>query len=594
MLRAGLATKDRDPIDMLVRHRIGMTDLVKRSLARAEELRPEEFRQGVSRLDILCRWLRPGAVCVLGLTGWRWAVDPAATVGVQDRQLGGRPVYLMPNPSGANAHVGLDDLASHLRVALASDNDLDPVVAMYAVPRAGAVLVPLNTRSTAAEMRAVLESTTPAVLLGAPGHLEVLLEELRSLPRVPRVLSICGAHPGAEEDLSAVLDRNETQDHGPATDAAPVAVNTRGCAWIIHTSGTTGPSKGAMLTHASLLAATLNTAVARPLTADDVYLYPFPLFHVAAYNVLHAHLRRRPVVLVPRFDPAEVLRLIAEERVTCCSLAPTMISMLLDHPGYSPADLDGLRQISYGASPMPSTLLRRLLEELPGCGLAQGYGMTELSGNAVFLDPEEHRRAVNGDPALLGAAGRPGPLVAVRIAGDDGEALPSGAEGEILVRGDQVCAGYWNDPAADAESRHGRWLRTGDIGRVDEEGYLHVVDRRKDIIITGGENVSSREVEEVLSTHPCVAQVAVVGAPDERWGEAVTAVVVPSVPGGPDGVGDLLEWSRGRLAGFKRPKRVVTVEALPLNASGKVDKRHLRALFRQEPSGSALSGAPGP
>jgi acyl-CoA synthetase (AMP-forming)/AMP-acid ligase II len=481
------------------------------------------------------------------------------------------------------------------RVALVSDNGLDPVVAMYAVPRAGAVLVPLNTRSTTAEMRAVLESTSPAVVLGAPENIGLLQDDLVALPRVPRVFSICGAHPGAEDDLSALLDRDGAEGRGTEAanpEAAHTAANPRSCAWIVHTSGTTGPSKGAMLTHASLLAATLNTAVARPLTADDVYLYPFPLFHVAAYNVLHAHLRRRPVVLVPRFDPAEVLRLIVEERVTCCSLAPTMISMLLDHPGFRPADLDGLRQISYGASPISPTLLRRVLEELPGCGLAQGYGMTELSGNAVFLGPEEHRRAVDGESALLGAAGRPGPLVAIRIASDDGEVLPIGTEGEILVSGDQVFAGYWNDPAATAVSRHGEWLRTGDIGRVDANGYLHVVDRKKDLIITGGENVPSREVEEVLAAHPCVAQVAVVGTPDDRWGEAVTAVVVPT--GDPEEVGNLVEWSRGRLAGFKRPKRLVTVEALPLNASGKVDKRRLRELLRAELAGSYLSGAPGP
>jgi acyl-CoA synthetase (AMP-forming)/AMP-acid ligase II len=253
-----------------------------------------------------------------------------------------------------------------------------------------------------------------------------------------------------------------------------------------------------------------------------------------------------------------------------------MLAMLLDHAGDTATTaLSGLRQISYGASAMPLELLRRVTTVLPDCGLAQGYGMTELSGNAVFLGADEHRRAARDRPDLLGAAGRPGPLVALRIVGDDDRELPAGEAGEIWVRGDQVCAGYWRDPASTAASRVGPWLRTGDVGRLDEHGLLHVVDRKKDLIITGGENVASREVEDHLGEHPALAQVAVVGVPDPRWGETVCAVVVlrDGVELDPD---ELLRWSEGRMAGFKRPRRVVVVDSLPLNASGKVDKPALR------------------
>jgi acyl-CoA synthetase (AMP-forming)/AMP-acid ligase II len=228
---------------------------------------------------------------------------------------------------------------------------------------------------------------------------------------------------------------------------------------------------------------------------------------------------------------------------------------------------------------MPLDLLLRVQRELPDVGLAQGYGMTELSGNAVFLGPDEHRRAAAGEADLLAAAGRPGPLAAVRIADPGGAPLPAGEVGEILVRGDQVHAGYRADPAATAAARHGPWLRTGDVGRLDAAGHLHVVDRLKDIIITGGENVASRAVEDVLSTHPDVAAVAVVGEPDERWGERVTAVVVWRAGTRDDDdtrAAALLGWSRDRLAGFQRPRSVRTVDALPTNASGKVDKRALR------------------
>jgi acyl-CoA synthetase (AMP-forming)/AMP-acid ligase II len=476
------------------------------------------------------------------------------------------------------------------RVAVVADNTLDAAVALYAVPRCGAVLVPANTRHTPSEIAQVVAGTGPSVLLGTPPQLDRLGEVVDAAERRPRVLSIAGSHPLAEADLTAMLD-DDARDGSPVDDDARVATDPGACAWIIHTSGTTGRAKGAMLTHSSLVAAVLNTAIGRPLSDDDVYLFPFPLFHVAAYNVLHAHLRRRPVVLVPKFEVTSLLDTIATEGVTSCSLAPTMISMLLDHPDRSPEALASLRQISYGASAMPLALLRRVLEDIPGVGLAQGYGMTELSGNAVFLGPDEHRRAAQDAPQLLDAAGRPGPLVALRIADDAGEELPSGQVGEILVRGDQVAAGYWQDPDATAESRVGPWLRTGDVGRIDADGYLHVVDRMKDIIISGGENVASREVEDVLGTHPLVAQVSVVGRPDERWGEAVCAVVVPA---GDLDARELVEWTRGRLAGFKRPRSVITVDELPANASGKVDKVRVRQLLEAIEAPSELSAAPGP
>lgn len=472
------------------------------------------------------------------------------------------------------------------RVIVLSDNLAAVVVALYAVPRARAIATFANTRHTARELSELFDATTPTVTLASEAQLERVAADVPQLAATT-VICLDGSHPMAEDTSAARLGLGPAHAEAytptpaealaarPVQDDATDAADTD-VAWLIHTSGTTGRAKGALLTHASLLAAVANTAIARPMADDDVYLFPFPLFHVAAYNVLHSHLRRRPVVLLPRFDAAAVLELVTAERVTTCSLAPTMLSMLLDHPDRATSDLASLRQISYGASAMPLDLLRRVLRELPGCGLAQGYGMTELSGNAVFLDPEAHRRAGGPDPHLLAAAGRPGPLVALRIADESGAAVPPGAAGEILVRGDQVCAGYWQAPDATADSRIGPWFRTGDIGRVDEEGYLYVVDRKKDIIISGGENVASREVEDLVGTHPAVAQVAVIGLADERWGEVVCAVVVP-VAGESFDADELIAWTDGRLAGFKRPRVVVTLAELPMNASGKIDKQLVRA-----------------
>ena len=462
------------------------------------------------------------------------------------------------------------------RIVLISDNQLDALVALYAVPRAGRILSFGNTRHTPTELMATIDSVDATTVLAAPDQLDRLDALLAGRPELT-VWAIGGGHERATLDLSSALD---TDGDAPRTESV-FEPDADSPAWIIHTSGTTGAPKGVVLTHRSLLAATTNTAVARPMADDDVYLFPFPLFHVAAYNVLHAHLRRRPVVLVARFDAERVLELVRDEHVTNCSLAPTMISMLLDHAEDPARQLASLRQISYGASAMPLDLMRRLFAELPDCGLAQGYGMTELSGNAVFFTPDDHRRAATSEPALLSAAGRPGPLSALRIVDGDDRDVLDGAPGEILVRGDQVCAGYWNDPVATAASRLGPWLRTGDIGRIDDAGMLHVVDRLKDIIITGGENVASREVEDVLGEHPEVGQVAVVGVPHPRWGEQVCAVVV-AVPGATveaaELATELVTWTDGRLAGFKRPKVVHVVDALPMNASGKIDKRQVRSM----------------
>ncbi len=472
------------------------------------------------------------------------------------------------------------------RVVIISDNCPVMLIALYAVPAGGAVATLGNTRHSVPELVAMIQATEPTVILASSEQLDRLATELPNCQSVRHVVCMNGTHATASAQAAAELglspaseaEINSTRSGAAAklqavktTDLDPASA-----AWLIHTSGTTGRAKGALLSHRGLLAAIQNTALARPVSADDVYLFPFPLFHVAAYNVLHVHLRRRPVVLLPRFEAGEVLRLIENHRVTTCSLAPTMLSMLLNHPERDSTDLSSLRQISYGASAMPLDLLRRVLRELPDCGLAQGYGMTELSGNAVFLDPESHRRAADTHPHLLAAAGRPGPLVALRIADDDGNELPQGEPGEVLVRGDQLCEGYFRSPAATADSRRGPWFKTGDIGRIDEDGYLYIVDRKKDLIISGGENIASREVEDLLSTHPLVAQVAVIGLPDDHWGEVVCAVVVPRAEA-QIATEDLISWTRDKIAGFKRPRVVVVVDELPVNASGKIDKVVLRS-----------------
>lgn len=462
------------------------------------------------------------------------------------------------------------------RVAVVAENCPEFAICYYAVPKAGMALTFLNARLRPEEHAVTLADAQPTVLMGQDRYLTDISAVADGLDTSPTTVAL-------DTTSSADLTWDQLLADHPPEPAAGQSEND--LAWLLYTSGTTGKAKGAMLTHRSLTAGVTATAIARPVAPGDVYLFPFPLYHVAGYNMLNHHLHGCPVVLMARFDAGQFLEAVPAHRVTSVSLAPTMLGMVLDHPRADSTDLSSLRLIAYGASAIPGDLLRRGLREI-GCDFAQGYGMTELSGNAVFLDPDAHRRAVGGEEHLLGAAGRPNPLVAVRVVEvceeddtSDSKRLvdvPVGATGEIVMRGDQVTGGYWRDPEATAEAFAGGWFHTGDIGRWDDEGFLYVVDRKKDIIVTGGENVASREVENALHDHPAVREVAVVGVPDEHWGEAVCAVVVTREGSSLD-AGELVELSKTRLAGFKKPRHVLFVEELPKNASGKVLKRELRA-----------------
>ena len=455
------------------------------------------------------------------------------------------------------------------RVAFVGENHWSWVDAYYGVPRAGRVLVFCNHRLAPPELRSVLERSGATMLVGPRDELDRIDPGSTS---VTRALDL-------DEWERAVTSASPEAGHGLALPRSD-----REAAWIIYTSGTTGRSKGAVLTHRSLLAAVRATDECRVIAPDDVYLLPFPLCHIAGYNVVHHHARGIPVVLMPRFDPADFVAGVARHRVTSASLAATMLHSLLEHLEEHPeqlARLATLRLVAYGAAPMPTPLLRRAHAVL-GIDFTQGYGMTELSGNAVFLDVDAHRRGLAGDDALLRTAGRPAPGVEVRVVDPEDRALPTGAAGEIVVRAEQVMDRYWEEPAATATTLGGGWLHTGDVGRFDAAGNLSIVDRTKDVIVTGGENVSSLEVEQVLHTVPTVGEVAVVGVPDPRWGENVCAVVVPR-PGATVDPDALVDAARAQLAGFKVPRHVVVTDALPKNATGKVVKAESRAWLADRP-----------
>jgi acyl-CoA synthetase (AMP-forming)/AMP-acid ligase II len=346
----------------------------------------------------------------------------------------------------------------------------------------------------------------------------------------------------------------------------------------MYTGGTTGRPKGVMLSHNNIAFSLLGGLAQSDAPPGDNFLHAAPLFHIGGLaSLLLALSAGSTCVLLPVFEPRAVLRAIETHRVVDLFLVPTMLRMIIDHPAFPDHDTSSIKLIRYGAAPMDEALLLQLFEALPGASFCQAYGMTELSPTCCLLGPADHdpRALQNGRTR---SAGRAVPVCEIRIASPDGEELPRGETGEIIVRGPTVMIGYWGRPEeTEAAVREG-WMHTGDIGRMDADGYVTIVDRLKDMIVTGGENVYSAEVENALSTHPAIATIAVIGLPDERWGERVHAVVIPR-DGATIELTDLQEHGRHSLAGYKLPRSVSIVRDLPLSGAGKILKTELRARF---------------
>jgi acyl-CoA synthetase (AMP-forming)/AMP-acid ligase II len=457
------------------------------------------------------------------------------------------------------------DGAERDHVAILADNQPEYVEAYYGVPAAGQRLVFLNYRLAVPELVRIVNDARASTLLYAPAFEDTVARMAPELATVRRTLAFGLAY---ERFLAG----------HPA--APPLArQDERDIAWIIYTSGTTGMPKGAMISHRNLFASLFNAQVSVPGEPPErpCYLFPFPLCHIAGHAVLGQHLAGHPVALMTAYDPEAWMRMVDEHRVTGTALAPTMINMLLEHPAIDRYDLGSLQGLAYGASSIPASVLRRAMARF-GPVFTQGFGMTELSGNVIFMTKADHVRAARGEPGLLQAAGRVGALADVRIVDDAGRDCAPGEPGEIVVRGDQVLTGYWNRPDADAEAFRDGWFHTGDMARRDEEGFVYIVDRKKDMIVSGAENVYPREVEEVLFAHEAVAEAAVFGLPDEHWGERVAAAIVRRGDGAV-GEAELDALCRERLAGYKRPRAWFFVDAIPKNVSGKVLKRALRDRF---------------
>lgn len=484
---------------------------------------------------------------------------------------------------------GLDERAARLaqalraagyrigdRIATITGNSADHVVLFFACAKAGLVLVPLSWRLSPRELAVQLDIADPALLL-VENEFESLARATteRLARRIPQ--SGLGAHgvealvpaPGGERPA------HEGREHVADDDAL----------LIIFTSGTTARPKGAVLTHANCFWTNLSLSRIAELTAADTVLAVMPQYHVGGWNIqpLLAWWTGATVVLERTFDPGRVLHLIAERRITTMMGVPANYLFLAQHPGFADADLSSLVHAIVGGAPMPPALLRTW--HARGALLTQGYGLTEAAPNVLCLPDEDAR-------TRAGSSGKPYPHVDVAVADPaTGEHLDGAAEGELLVRGPGVFAGYFRDEASTRAALAGGWLRTGDLVRRDADGYFTIVDRLSDLYISGGEGVAPAEVEAVLMAHPAVADAAVVGVPDPRWGESGAAFVVLRT-GRITDADELLAFARESLAGFKVPREVHLVDELPRSTAGKVLRRVLAERAATPATPAAPAAAP--
>jgi fatty-acyl-CoA synthase len=438
--------------------------------------------------------------------------------------------------------------------------------------QAGVVMVPVNWRLAGPEIAVIVADSEARLILVGPEFAATVETELPAMPRVATIIAAEGNHP-TWPDFAAWRD---AQSPGAAPE---IPLSPHDCAVQLYTSGTTGRPKGVMLSHHnfvhSIHANAQSPAAWTQWKDGDSAIQAMPVSHISGtgWGIITVHFGAT-CHIQRQFDIDMTIDMILNDRINKIFLVPAAMQFLVRHPRAKGADFSCIREMGYGASPIPLALLRECMDVL-GCGFVQFYGMTETTGTIVALPPEDH--LPQGSPRMR-AAGKPLPWVEIRVVDAEGRDVPTGQVGEIVTRSPANMLGYWNRPEETARTIRDGWLHTGDAGYLDDDGYVFIHDRVKDMIISGGENVYPAEVESALSDHPAIAEVAVIGVPDPKWGEAVKAMIVlrPDASLTED---ELITWSRQRIAGFKTPRSVNFVDALPRNASGKLLKRELRAPF---------------
>ena len=456
----------------------------------------------------------------------------------------------------------------HERVAYLGKNSDIYFELLLGAMKANVVMAPVNWRLAGPEIAFIVEDCKAAVLFVGPEFIEQVRGIQAQLPSVRTFMTTEG---GAPDWLDFAAWRDAQSGDDPKVD-----IDDKDIAIQLYTSGTTGKPKGAMLSHANFLNLVRAGGDERPdwnkWSNDDVSLVAMPVFHIggSGWGVLGLYHGAKGVI-AREFDPTKVLDFFEQSGITKLFMVPAAMQFVVRQPRAREVDFSKLKYMLYGASPIPAALLKECIEVFK-CGFVQMYGMTETTGTIVALPPEDHVEGLD----RMRSAGKALPGVELAILDAEGNKLPPGEVGEIATRSGSNMAGYWNLPEATARTLDkDNWLRTGDAGYLDKDGYLYIHDRIKDMIISGGENIYPAEVESAICDHPDVAEVAVVGVPDEQWGEAVKAIVVMK-SGKKATPADIIGFTRQRIAGFKTPKSVDFIEALPRNASGKILRRNLR------------------
>ena len=490
----------------------------------------------------------------------KWAVYSPDKIALRAYETGKTLTYSELNRLG-------NRLAHHLtthfnlqkgdRIALLAENSPEHLLLLVAAQKTGCILVPLNFRLASAEIDYLLQNAEPKLVIGE-AKFQSVLEAAPHYHEIP--------HRWSLEELAAFCDKRKTQPTDEHFDIA--VVDEDDPILILYTSGTTGFPKGALYTHKMMLWNSFNTAMSLIVNTESRTVNCMPFFHTGGWNVLTTPFLHHGgyTCLVKKFDPATILQLLETEQPTIFMGVPTMLKMIADEPAFANADFSRLLYIIVGGEPMPIPLIETWHEK--GVAIRQGYGMTEVGPNLTSLHQDDAIRK-------KGSIGRPNFYVDIKIVDEVGKPVSTNQPGELLLRGPMVTPGYWRNEAATAKAIEDGWFHTGDMLRQDEEGYLYVVDRIKNMFISGGENVYPAEVERVLVAHPHIAEAAVIGVPDERWGEVGKAFVVPK-PGEAISEAAVTDFCRSQLAKFKVPRHIVFLEALPKNDTGKINKKTLR------------------